>query len=451
MEIAAGLAAGLAAVQVVTRERKRQRDRWRRAAKDLGLTFFPGGFRKIGQIQGTLGRIGVSIDDLPGGRYERILFEVTTPGIPLGLTITRAGVFRLGPREVRTGDGVFDLAATARGTEKAVYAALGRKVRALLVPFFDEHDAEISNGAVRLRTGKSPNHAPAIEATIRRMMRIASALAIEKTSEEAQLIANIEEETSFEVTKRMLDYVIREHPELTSAAARAGLKHPSAELRARAAVHLHKEGCEAMREILSNEASAPRLRKMAAIHLAAYGERQEIMSFIMAFMKTAPTELRTTAIELAGRWQYAPAKNAILECLHDPHPEVFSAAAAAASRLRDLRAVAPILARLSSDLADRDTMLAAIDALSDLGGRDEIAPLVELTKRFMIQGEVRRSAATVLLRIRRRIGPADEGRLSVVADHEREGAISVARQGGGVSIAESGDLGIVGDSSSSEP
>jgi HEAT repeat protein len=413
------------------RDLERNRREWRKAAREMGLHFTPARGLSIGAIEGTIGQVVVRIQHAGLTESDSVEYAVELPGIPRGLGLSKRSSF--GPN-IPTGDSALDTLASAYGSVYSILAALRPEARRILISAYRQIDVRVDQGIVSTCVRPHQMGATRIEALVRLLMNVASALVLQKETEIAQMIANIEEESNPNVALEILETIFDEDARFTTAAAHAGLKHTDTRVRSLAASRLGKEGNDAMLAILENAALGAWLRTQALDHLTIHSERAVLEPFVAAFAKTAPTELRLEAFRLIGRWRMVGSADALLDALGDGNPAVVLAAIQALRRIPEPR-IAGRLVPLAASKND-EIALAAIQALGDTGTRESITPLLELTKGFFRASDVRGAAEIAVLRIRRRIGPQETGRLSILAVPDSNGAVSLSEGPGAVSLSD---------------
>ena len=120
-----------------------------------------------------------------------------------------------------------------------------------------------------------------------------------------------------------------------------------------------------------------------------------------------------------------------------PEPELAETVATALGQASDPRAEPTLIALLAVD--DAKVRVAAAAALASVGTVRAVEPLLPLTKG-VLDTELHRVAQDAIRKIQSRLGDAEAGRVSVSKVESLAGGVSLASEGGELSVASAPDV-----------
>jgi hypothetical protein len=175
----------------------------------------------------------------------------------------------------------------------------------------------------------------------------------------------------------------------------------------------------------------PEMRLLAAVSLG--GERASGVLLALARDSGVRSDLRVEAVERLRAARHP----AVFEVARDVAPDADAALAQAAARalaeLGDARAE-PILIQLLGH-ESLEARSAAAEALGKLGTVRAVEPLLPLTKGLTTSAALKDAARAAVRAIQGRLGVVEAGRVSLTEEEAHAGALSIASEGGEVSLA----------------
>lgn len=168
--------------------------------------------------------------------------------------------------------------------------------------------------------------------------------------------------------------------------------------------------------------------------LADQGPPERVGPLLEAALAAPSVRVRVAAIDAMARVGHRAGLPALCELAFAArHDEVAAATARALGTLGDAHAEAALLGLLES--GSSEVKVAAARTLGGLGTVRAVEPLLLHTEGFFAAADVRQAALDAVARIQQRLGPAEAGRLSIAAVADADGALSMARNGGALSLA----------------
>lgn len=426
--------------------RRRLRRAWEYAAARLGLTLdreakpLPG--RVCGEKDGC-----------------RVVLDTRRPGLNLQVVTTRVAVEagdllpwvqiraeRLGTmaekivagEDLQTGDPEFDARAYVRGDEASTLAVLDCATRTQLLRLLAERGAALSDRRITFTCPWEMLNGVELEAAVQDALAVASRLRLAGRSLPALLAQNATSDPLPAVRFRNLRLLLARHaasPEAGRACRQAVHDEGDTAIRIAAARALGPEGWEHLERIAQSEAceeahriaalqalnrDLPRDRLLPLLEGLATARVDGVVRLACRTLLDRGCRLRVgqmlaalpavdapTAIAFAhdlGELRTKDAEAALVGLLRRPEAEVKAVAAEALARSGSVRAIEPLLACAASG-------------------------------RFLLDAHLRRIVAEAVKSIQSRLGDqASRGQLSVATAAADHGFLSLAQEGGAISL-----------------
>jgi len=404
--------------------RRRTNGAWSAAAKQLGLEVsLAFDFRMSGH--------GLTIAGTPG---HGMTYEFG--GLPWDLSFGSPEWFaRNGEslRRVSVGDELFDLRVHVRGAEEDVVPLLDRATRIALIEFV-ESGGRAEWGKLKFSPSRLERDPETLVEAARSMLALGERLT--QPGRRKLLLANATGDPVAGVRARNLEVLAARFrdSEEAHAAAQPGLDDPSAAVRFVAAdVERGEKSMAVLRGIVVDARVEPQLRAEAFARLVDFYGYAKARDLVPAALEQPIRLLRRAAAVAAGDAHDLEQVERLCRSLREEPAWLIEAVVTALEKLGDARAEPALIALLGhSDDAARTTVARALGVL---GTVKAVEPLLPLTKGLLQTG-LHAAACDAVRRIQERLGDADAGRLSMAQAEGPSGALSIASEGGELSVAD---------------
>lgn len=414
---------------------------WRAAAAALGLAVTRDPGAAALRISGTLDGFEVEVGSGPAGQGTR--FVVHGRGLPAGLSIGaesllgQAGAGVVGS-DLQTAHREFDNCIHLLGAEAETVAVLDEDTRDLVLSFVERGGSRIAEDGIRLEIPEPVVREEEIITALRELVGLARRLSLEGRSVPALLCANATQDEVPAVRRRNLELLLREFPqapETERACAWTVANAADGEALSRAADLLGLAVLPQLAALIRSDAAPAEVRTAGVQRLVQSAPREEAIPVLMRVLEEDAGRLWGPAALGLGTLRHAPALDLILRRLDGIDAPTAAACAEALGLLGDARAEPALIGLLRREA--EAVRVATIVALGKLGGTRSVAPLTACareTSRFW-GADLRRHAWSALDAICARLGDAGAGHLSLADSVQDSGALSLARDGGSLSIA----------------
>jgi HEAT repeat protein len=377
-------------------------DAWREEASQLGLHFTMGGVFRTRRIEGKIQGYPVLVEIFAKDGTTCTRMTLDSRGrIPSGIELRAEGswvtkVFT--GEDILTGDEAFDAAVNVSGPEPIAVAFLGQEARTSVSELLAA-GGSVRQGCIHLESKGAMSGEGDIRWAAELLLGLVSVLPGGTMLE--HVLANATGDGNPGVRLRNLKLLAEKFrsEEETKRAALAALADPEPAIRLFAATFVKGgQGLAVLKELLEN-AAVPDDVRVDAVRAAGASRDPALLELLYALVPKRDPALAAAVATALGQLGKAEAETSLLRLMSRESTEVKRAAAAALGLLGTVRAVEPLL------------QLAA-------------GPL----------GETARDAVR---RIQARLGgDAQAGRLSVAAQDAAAGGLSIAAEGGELSVAE---------------
>lgn len=422
------------ALGVIQVRRHIQRQAFVRLAALLGISLSPGRTGDFKRLEGQVTRGTVCIEPMSEGLIlgTRVTLEYSSPS---HLELFQGGE-QAGARALETGDGRLDAVLwTSQPPGALEHALLDAAARDALVGLLDAHPSALRITPDRLELTLPEVDPPPyqLKKVIQHAQALHARLALELDVPKA-LAQNAQKDPNPQVRLKNLEvlYTLDPTHALMVEALHSALKDPDWALRlwaahkvgrsavsslrqvvlkapdpwpARAVTLLGELGGEGVVEILGEALEEPSTQAAAAAALEKLATKESIPGLVALFRRTSSLDLKRQCVRALGRIGDASANPLLLEALAQAQtPEV-----------------------------QREV----IEALARTGDRLCVMPLYHLGQTG--PKDVRLAAQAAMLEIQSRLGPVEEGWLSLADQNPLEGAVSLTEtsSAGAVSLVES--------------
>jgi hypothetical protein len=371
---------------------RKRREALRGAAARLGFRYEPGDFFSAsGTVKGEAGpfRVGVTNGADNEGSGTRIDVYGVDPAITLGI---RSG------EGVQLGDPLFD--ASVSGPARKVLALMNRSAREKLAGL----RVQVERGRLRYQASSRIWDSGKIADMVGRLVDVAKCLVLPPGGEEHAIAGNAIADPAGAVRQRNMRFLVE--------------RVPGSPETLRAAVAVQGD-------------ADPELRLLAATVL----DEDRALEILRGIVKDggAPGSIRVAALEK-------------LNALRDPLLLGVASAAAASADAGLARVAARTLVSLGDSASEpaliallahesAEVRMEAADGLARTGTVLAVEPLLQLTKGAPASTALKEAARAAIHAIQSRLGEVEAGRLSLAAQDEHDGALSLASEGGEVSVA----------------
>lgn len=396
-------------------ERNLQQSReefYRALGSALGLhpTNAPRRGANVPVLEGTIDGFPVTV--VQGLQDKRAVLRVSvTDGddaaasIPFGLRLRREeglGFLESVLSEDHTvGDDDFDAAVRVGGEPPRFMALLDARTReAVLTALTGGNPPQVQEGVVVKEEPLAGLEAPAFEAHVRELVRLAKLLMLRESWIPRRLAANAAADPVVEVRRRCLKLLADQFPDApeTGPALRAALDDEAAVIALQAALAL--EGAADF-ERIKRLVLEPEVQQVAGkIPLFSLVEerypREQVLGFVHEVLLRPVGPLHAAALRFLGRKGSAADEPRVLELLD------------------------------ALDTAPEEVRLAAAGALGDIGTVAAVGPLRAVAGRFPLHFDLRRAAGEAIAKIQSRLPGAGAGQVALHAGADATGQVSLA-------------------------
>lgn len=413
--------------------------RWDRIASRLGLRRHPGHRLDRRFLTGTVDGADVWVEELER-RSGVVQITVEDPAIDARVTFRRRDVLRTligadGNEAVETGDPGFDDQCVVEGPEATARALLDMECRSRLRRFVGELKGSFDTHAMRVDSRDIGD----VVAVVPDLLALARALRPPDDGVAARLARNATRDVEAGVRLRCLGTLQRRFaadPRTTEATRRALRdQHPRVRLLAASALGAEAtEAVDVIAAVAAGDCIDEEVRVEAIGILADRGSLERAAQAIRKALTAASVSVRLAAIDAATRLGHREALPRLLEMARASADEDVAAAAIdAVMALGDARAEAVLVPLLGSGPTPVKTAVAR--TLGAVGTVRSVEPLLAHTEGLFTDGELKRAARDAVARIQARLGPAQRGSLALAPSGTDEGALSLAGDGGTLSLA----------------
>lgn len=376
---------------------------WREEAAQLGLHFSGGVFAKR-QLSGRIQGYSIHVENFTSDRttWTRLKLDCADR-IPGGIQLTAErpwlGVTKaLIGEDVQIGDGEFDAAVNVSGPEPIAVAFLGQEARTSIRELIAA-GGSVQQGCIRLDIKGDMSGRGEIRRAVEWLL---------------ELVSGLPHGT-----------VLQRH-----CANATGDRYPGVRLRN---LRLLAEKFRATEEAKSAALAAladpePAVRLFAA----TFVKGGQGLAVLKALLEDADIsdDLRADAVRAAGASRDPSLLGAVYALVPRRDPALAEAVAAALGQFGGADAEHSLLRLMSRDAME--VKRAAATALGLLGTVSAVEPLLQLAR----EGPLKEIARDAVRRIQARLGgEAEAGRLSIAAQDAAAGGLSIAADGGELSVA----------------
>lgn len=448
-------------VRAIERRRFRKDEtRWQRAAAELGLTLNDGGDTGP-SLTGRLRGFSVSIATIYSGPRN---IGITKPMRVLRIFVD--GIRKFDPAlilraegrltnltqlvtgtDVHVQDAVFDAAVHIQGDEQRLLAVMSHPTRQAVLELLKLGATTVSDSKIIFESDASWEEAD-IQDLAHRVVSLAERLALSVDSIAPALAASALTDPIPEVRKRnleclfaasavpgaLLGALVRPSPlkEATAAAARAALSAADPHMRLMGGMLVGAEaGFAALKGLVEEDSLPAAVRAQAMRALAAQFPSDRIEPILATALATGIAPLVMAAVQGAGIAHTVRLTGNLCALAETASAPLQIEIAKTLLELATPEAEATLLALLGS--AEDDVRIAAAQALGKVGSVRAVEPLL-LVKNGLLR-DVKTTARQAARAIQSRLGNAEAGRLSVVEQDDPQGALSLAGEGGALSVA----------------
>lgn len=428
----------VAGVRRLVQQRSSDRS-WAEATSSLGLNWT--GYTSLqGQIEGVPVSVDLVQRDRGNLRLNFTRVRAKAPTAATLLTIRGEDTWTMVQRFVGSGDVLvhdddFDQRVHIQGDPAQIVSLLNADVRRLLIAFVENHEGSLEAGELCLEIEGIVNNALQLESAVDAIRTLATALDVPPWEVEERLSHNATHEVLARVRGRNFSLLVERAPrsELTLSAARKLLDDQDPGLRVAAARVLRDDASfEAMARLVRSS-KRTELREEALSLLLEQWSYEQCAPVVAAALRTGRPSLRIIALEAKVTNRDRSHADLVARCAGMDDEALAETAARALGLLGDA-SHEPALTALLTHRSDA-VKLAATRSLGRLGTVAAVEPLLPLTTGLRTAGFLKEAARDAIRRIQARVGRVDAGRLTLVDEHEAAGGLSVASEGGELSIA----------------
>ena len=430
------LFSALAAMMFVLELSHAADDTWRGAASELLLSFVREGLRARRTIVGK--RDGVTIEiSQSGGKNAATCFKVTPQALAPSLTVRAEGAWtNLG--KILTGEDVllrdpdFDRDVNIHGHEDEVVALMDHRTRRGVMELVGL-GGSIEDGTITLRR-------PGVARDRAELVRLTSLLLdlgkrLNHRPFPVRLLENAQSDPLFDVRVRNLEVLAKRYgflAEAKTATARA-LEDKSPRVRVAGALLDKGEAGLTVLQSLVQDAGVPADVRAASLeHLVTIFSYENAKAAVSAALEASDVGLKRAAVAAVSRAKDADRALEIAALASETDAALCEAVATTLGQLGDARAEGALIKLL--DREEPAVRLAAAKALGLVGTVHAVEPLLPLTRGLLGDDKVREAAQDAVRRIQLRLGDAEAGRVSIAKVEDVAGAVSVAADGGELSL-----------------
>lgn len=437
--------------------------RWPRIAQELGLTLTDRGLS--GPIlTGRLRGFSVSIAPSRGSakhisirkplRVIRIIVDgigKIAPDLELRAEGRLASLTsRIAEEDVLIHDPPFDAAVHIQASERQALAVMSYATRQTVLDLLKQGSASVSDSKVVFESDASWEDAD-IQGLAHLAVNLTERLALPVKATAYALAANALTDPVPEVRKRNLDCLFASlsswghsslfgdfahaHPqkEEMAQAARAALADVDPRLRLLGAMLVGDEaGFAVLKELVENGAIPAELRARATLALASQFQWERVEPIVAIALTSGSAPLQEAAVLSVGAVRAVRLTERVCALAPAASMPLQIAIATTLGELGNPKAE-PTLLELLGHSSD-EVRIAAAQALGQAGTIRAVEPLL-LVKNKLLR-DVKTTARQAARAIQGRLGNVEAGCLSVVEHQDGQGALSLASEGGRLSLAD---------------
>ena len=414
--------------------RQSHRHVWQRAANDFGLTWAHN-LDILTGIHGRIGELSISVKEAHNPQIgDCTHIVIRAPGIPPDVRMGRESAFltMVAGQDVQLHDESFDRTVRIFGDPVHVYALMSTPVRERIMEYLLFGDLHLENGQLRLTVPGQALDYDILRGRIEDSVKLAHLLSMRPADIPARLRVNATDGRYPDNCLQNLGFLLQRfvtRPE-SDDASRALLSSSDARMRFQAAAFL--EDLEVVSAIVGDVEAPVAMRIEATRFLITQAPAQRSLSVLHDLLRPGPLQLRCTAAAGLAQVRDLAAVPWLLRALGGLEPELNVAVATALGELGDVRAESAVLRLLQhSEVAEK---LAAIQALGKLGTAAAVEPLLAYAEAFA-PSALKDAARQSIAAIQARLGDVAAGRLSLADGRSQEGQLSLATDGGTLSLA----------------
>jgi hypothetical protein len=425
------------AVLVVTIRKSREADAaWARAADELGLDFVAGGLSTSRWMQGEKDGIAVEVRGSEG-KNAATCFKITPPGLSRTLAVRAEGTWtNLGKvfsgEDVLLQDPDFDRLVNIHGVEEEIVALMDVETRADVMELVGL-GGTIGEGTITLRrTGviREKEELVHLASLLARLGRRLSGGPVP-----ALLLENAQSDPLVEVRVRNLEILARNYAYFAEAktAAAMALEDRSPRVRMLGAVLDKGEVGIAVLQALVQDSDVPGDVRAASLeHLASSFSYNRAKPVVAGALESADDRLARAAVVAVGQAKDVEEIQRIVAIATERDALLCEAVATTLGQLGDAFAEGVLIKLLGRE--EPAIRVAAAKALGLVGTVHAVEPLLPLTKELLGALGLRAAALDAVRSIQARLGDAEAGRVSVAKVEDVAGAVSLAADGGELSL-----------------
>jgi HEAT repeat protein len=173
----------------------------------------------------------------------------------------------------------------------------------------------------------------------------------------------------------------------------------------------------------------------------------KVLPLLEELLDSLAPAVRKEAIVGLGKLGHRPAVERLCSLAASADPETAAVLASALAKIGDSAAEPALLTLLERE--EEGQKIAVVSALGHVGTAAAVEPLMDLTGR-VLSSELGRAAEEAIARIQSRLGDVEAGRLTLAELTEHEGALSLSREGGELSLSNGGQALPHGDEGDTE-
>jgi HEAT repeat protein len=306
-----------------------------------------------------------------------------------------------------------------------VFAVLTRKNRARLFDFVGKWGGVIERGVVKLPVRGTIN-----KKLIGYVLDLARRVSLPLDDVPKRLAINATGKDQVEIRLRNLE-LLQEHYGTEAIARQAGikaLKDRRSVIRFQAAVFLRE--LDMIAKIAAIEAEPVDTRLRAMRFLTENAPPDKVLPLLEKLLDSLNPAVRKEAIADLGWLRHRPAVGRLCNLVTTTDPETAAVLASALAKIGDPAAEPTVLTLL--ERREEGLKIAAANALGHVGTATAVEPLMALVGSGL--SDLGRAAEEAIARIQSRLGDVEAGRLTLAKLAEREGALSLSREGGELSL-----------------
>jgi len=432
--------------------------KWARAAKELGLEFQSSAWFKQSCISGRLGSFEIVI--LRGQHHKMTSAQLTVngeeridPRTLMHASGHRPGVLQqLIGEKIVVGDSAFDARLHIEGDNTRVCAVLNHQTRQVVFDFLEQYAAWVSSGMVHVELGLNAD-SDRVVAVSRAAVHVATQLVLPAEAVAQALAANALADPVPEVRLRNQECLVRLMSKFSLTALRAvrSEDYPLSDVVLRCAEAAESDsdpyqrllgaivmggqrGLIGLQGIVEDRAAPETVRCCALVTLVGRSNWTSVAPTILSALSSNAEPLLVVAVWAIGLARDAQMLDRVSE-LAVGASDALAIAVAQTLKLIDRTESEPTLIALLDHSADEVRVLAA-EALSSVGTTRAVEPLLRISDGPS-SSYFKSTAHSAIRSIHGRLGDVQAGQLSLLDPVVSMGALSLATEQGGLSLASS--------------